>query len=343
MADLVPPAGVRAAAKRGIELVQAGKAGDGFMPATLERAHKIAAGDKLTPAHVKRMHSFFSRHAVDRKPDWGKAGRETPGYVAWMAWGGDPGASWSARVAKQLKDNPMREQHTMTIGQQSYDLLLDESQTQMLEVVLSDLALSQTLSENEGDSIEESHASDEFQMLAATARTVMQSMADEAKTNGDEGNASQFDAMAQQLTDMLRGVMQIDAAEDHAEQAAAATYEDNHGAMAEEDQQPAVDVLSMVMNDGPQEDEEDYSQYNDRQIAQIHDTEDVVEEFGQYDQGTRADGAHYAPGDKNPFKTEGLMCQHCEFYEAGACEVVVGQIDPEGICKLWVIPEDQVA
>jgi hypothetical protein len=334
MADLVPPAGVRAAAKRGIALVQAGKAGDGFMPATLERAHKIANGERLTPAHVKRMHSFFSRHAVDRKPDWGKAGSETPGYVAWMAWGGDPGASWSAKVARQLKDNPMREQHTMTIEQTDYDLLLDETEAQMLEVILSDLAPYTTLTEDHAD------GSDEFQMIATAARSVAQSMADEATANGDAENAAQFDAMAQQLTDMLRRVMQIDAAEDQAEQAAASTYEDGHGAVSED---AGIDPLELMMNDGPQEDGEDYSRYNDRQIAQIHSTEDVVEEFGQYDQGTSADGAHYAPGDKNPFKAEGLVCQHCEFFEAGACEVVAGQIDPEGICKLWVIPEDQLA
>jgi hypothetical protein len=49
------------------------------------------------------MHSFFSRHAVDRKPDWGAKGKETPGYVAWQAWGGDAGAAWAARQAASIK------------------------------------------------------------------------------------------------------------------------------------------------------------------------------------------------------------------------------------------------
>lgn len=101
--NLVPPMGVRNAAKRGIQLVADGKAGGGFEPATLARARKIAAGQELTPAHVKRMYSFFRRHSVDRKPNWGAAGKETPGYVAWMAWGGDPGASWSAMKVAQMK------------------------------------------------------------------------------------------------------------------------------------------------------------------------------------------------------------------------------------------------
>lgn len=108
--NLVPPMGVRSAAKRGIALVTDGKAGDGFEPATLARARKIAAGQELTPAHVKRMYSFFRRHSVDRKPDWGKAGQETPGYVAWMAWGGDPGASWSAMKVAQMERLNMSEE-----------------------------------------------------------------------------------------------------------------------------------------------------------------------------------------------------------------------------------------
>lgn len=101
--SFVPPTGARSAAKRGLELVKAGKAGGGFEPATADRARKIAAGAPLTRDHVMRMHSFFSRHAVDKKPNWGAKGKETPGYVAWQAWGGDAGASWAARQAARIK------------------------------------------------------------------------------------------------------------------------------------------------------------------------------------------------------------------------------------------------
>ena len=110
--NLVPPAGVRSAAKRGIKLVAEGKAGGGFEPATLARARKIAAGTELTPDHVKRMYSFFRRHSVDRRPNWGAPGKETPGYVAWQAWGGDAGASWSAVKVAQMKRLNMSEHTT---------------------------------------------------------------------------------------------------------------------------------------------------------------------------------------------------------------------------------------
>lgn len=94
---------MQAAARRGLDLVAKGKAGDGFESATATRARKIAAGRPLSRDHVMRMHSFFSRHAVDRKPNWGAAGKETPGYVAWQAWGGDAGASWAAKQAARIK------------------------------------------------------------------------------------------------------------------------------------------------------------------------------------------------------------------------------------------------
>lgn len=103
MSEYSPSGGMRAAARRGLQLVADGKAGDGFEPATAARARKIAAGQPLTRDHVMRMHSFFSRHAVDRKPGWGAPGKETPGYVAWQAWGGDAGASWAAKQAARIK------------------------------------------------------------------------------------------------------------------------------------------------------------------------------------------------------------------------------------------------
>jgi HK97 family phage prohead protease len=79
-----------------------------------------------------------------------------------------------------------------------------------------------------------------------------------------------------------------------------------------------------------------------RQKAQYESTEGVVELFGQYSQGVDADGAHYAP--VSPYVAEGMVCSSCVFFEGGrGCEVVAGDIAPEGICKLWVIPADLMA
>lgn len=101
--NLTPPEGVRAAARRGIKYHSEGKAGDGFESATLTRAHKIAEGKELTPEHVKRMHSFFERHAGGRSEKAGK-GEITPWDVAWLAWGGNAGRTWAASKVKQLEN-----------------------------------------------------------------------------------------------------------------------------------------------------------------------------------------------------------------------------------------------
>ena len=89
-----------------------------------------------------------------------------------------------------------------------------------------------------------------------------------------------------------------------------------------------------------------------RQQAMIDNAVSVAEEFGPFDTGSRADGAHYAPAAANPFKADGLVCSNCELYQPisdteGRCAVVQGpltdgRIEADAICKLWVIPESEL-
>jgi hypothetical protein len=75
-----------------------------------------------------------------------------------------------------------------------------------------------------------------------------------------------------------------------------------------------------------------------RQTAMYELYESIAENFGQWNQGSGADGAHYA--EVSPFQDEGLICANCVFYEGGQrCEIVEGQIKPLAICKLWIIEE----
>jgi hypothetical protein len=83
---------------------------------------------------------------------------------------------------------------------------------------------------------------------------------------------------------------------------------------------------------------DDLEGLNERQIHQYEYYESLVNDFGMFKQDSGADGAHYS--DKNPFKSDGLMCKNCVFFEEGKCEIVEGIISPEGICKLWIIPEE---
>ena len=74
------------------------------------------------------------------------------------------------------------------------------------------------------------------------------------------------------------------------------------------------------------------------QVALYEALEEIVDELGQFDQGIGAHGAHYMPA--SPFASEGMQCSNCVFYAGPrACEVVAGDIAPEGACKFWIIPE----
>lgn len=88
----------------------------------------------------------------------------------------------------------------------------------------------------------------------------------------------------------------------------------------------------------------EWQSLNDRQMAHAEALSELAMEFGKFDQSSGSDGAHYAPAALNPFKGEGLMCQNCIFFDElnNQCQIVTGAIEPEAICKLWVIPQDSI-
>jgi hypothetical protein len=76
-----------------------------------------------------------------------------------------------------------------------------------------------------------------------------------------------------------------------------------------------------------------------RQKALYEVYESITEAFGMFTQDIGANGAHYVA--ESPFKEEGMICANCVFYEGGrGCEIVEGDIAPNGICKLWIINEE---
>lgn len=80
---------------------------------------------------------------------------------------------------------------------------------------------------------------------------------------------------------------------------------------------------------------------NPRQFVMYETLEQIAEEFGMWDQGAGANGAHYMT--ENPFLEEGMNCANCVFYEGGRkCEIVQGDIAPTALCKLWIIREDLI-
>lgn len=87
----------------------------------------------------------------------------------------------------------------------------------------------------------------------------------------------------------------------------------------------------------------DWEQLNERQQEQAESIAELALKFGMFDQTSGANGAHYAPAEANPFKADGLVCRNCIFFDEinNQCQVVSGPIEPEAVCKLWVIPESE--
>ena len=55
---------------------------------------------------IKRMYSYFKRHTVDKDAkDFGNDKKPSPGYIAWLLWGGDAGYTWVKGIMKSHVEN----------------------------------------------------------------------------------------------------------------------------------------------------------------------------------------------------------------------------------------------
>jgi HK97 family phage major capsid protein/HK97 family phage prohead protease len=102
--DLMPTDGMRTEAQRYRDWKSEGEQGGTEVAAT--RASQILSGDELSPETVITMAAWFARHEVDKQgegfsPD--EDGYPSPGRVAWAAWGGDAGQTWSNTKADRIK------------------------------------------------------------------------------------------------------------------------------------------------------------------------------------------------------------------------------------------------
>ena len=93
------PAAVRSALRQGLAL-RASHGGKGLREETVDWAKKLAAGRRVTEAKARKMRAWFRRHRVDYKKGWDDP--PTPGYVAWLLWGGDAGRDWALALVDAL-------------------------------------------------------------------------------------------------------------------------------------------------------------------------------------------------------------------------------------------------
>jgi HK97 family phage major capsid protein len=100
--NTTPTDGMVREARRGLEWRK--EHGRGGTAVGVARARDISNRTELSIDTVRRMHSFFARHAVDAKAKGfrpGEKGYPSAGRIAHALWGGTPGRSFAARVVKQ--------------------------------------------------------------------------------------------------------------------------------------------------------------------------------------------------------------------------------------------------
>lgn len=132
--DLKPTSGMKEEAERYRAWKKEGKAGGTDDAAT--RASQILSGNEMSPDTVITMSAWFARHESDKQ---GKGfspsedGYPSKGRVAWAAWGGDAGKSWSDSKANAIKNARDRKYDSME-EQMTNEESMDRAEPDALKV-----------------------------------------------------------------------------------------------------------------------------------------------------------------------------------------------------------------
>ena len=103
--DLMPTAGMREEAQRYRDWKAEGEGGG--TEVARRRATQILSGNELSADVVIQMSAWFARHEVDKEAEGfrpGEDGYPSNGRVAWAAWGGDAGKSFSDAKSARIKE-----------------------------------------------------------------------------------------------------------------------------------------------------------------------------------------------------------------------------------------------
>lgn len=97
---LMPPLEVAREAARGLLLHKRFRRGGTTIG--VKRAVQLSRRDPVSVDTIQRMHSYFARHFVDRRPGWDDPKNPSNGYIAWLLWGGDSGKDWALRMLSRV-------------------------------------------------------------------------------------------------------------------------------------------------------------------------------------------------------------------------------------------------
>lgn len=115
--DTKPTSGMVSEAEKGLAWRKEFKRGGTAVG--LARANSIVARESLSLDTVKRMHSFFSRHEVDKRAEGfspGEKGYPSNGRIAWALWGGDSGQAWARKKRNQIENESKAEADSLKVG-----------------------------------------------------------------------------------------------------------------------------------------------------------------------------------------------------------------------------------
>ena len=99
----VPPAKVALEARAGIELrAHQAPSNRCCTPVGIAMAAHLQNRQPVSVAVLKRMRSYFQRHAVDKRSS--RWAIDSKGFQAWLHWGGDSGRDWCNTILEQLRD-----------------------------------------------------------------------------------------------------------------------------------------------------------------------------------------------------------------------------------------------
>lgn len=105
---VVPPPTVAEAARKCLELHE--KFNRGATSVGLRRGRQLAERRPVSWRDIVAISAYFARHSVDRNTKshvWGDENNPSPGYVAWLLWGGDPGREWADGMKARAEGAPL--------------------------------------------------------------------------------------------------------------------------------------------------------------------------------------------------------------------------------------------
>lgn len=69
----------------------------------------------------------------------------------------------------------------------------------------------------------------------------------------------------------------------------------------------------------------------------------IANQYGKFDEDGSGIWAGYESAEENDEKEIGVKCSNCALYSGGnACEIIAFEVEPEGKCRLAVIPDGYV-